>query len=319
MQPVLEDDALLFNLGDFIPDDPTEKPAEYSDLEKLRLDLEDVDINAQANDQALAGDRRYFDSYKAAGIHREMIEDRVRTQSYREFIESFADLFKDKTVLDVGCGTGILSLFCARAGAKKVYAVDASPIAVTAEKIIALNNYSGTVEVIQGRVEEDSTRKRIDVSSVDIIISEWMGYGLLFEGMLDSVIKARDLYLKPGGRVFPNYCTLRIAPIANRDWAAEQRGEKFWTDVEGFNFSPMVQLASANHDTEIAVLDVPQEVLAGQSSTFKVLDIEKVTDLEFVGNFELKIADCPTLDSLDAFVIHFDTFFTASTEVCYTT
>jgi protein arginine N-methyltransferase 3 len=57
-----------------------------------------------------------------------MLKDTVRTEAYRDFIYGNKDLFKDKVVLDVGCGTGILSMFCARAGAKKVIAVDNSEI-----------------------------------------------------------------------------------------------------------------------------------------------------------------------------------------------
>lgn len=57
-----------------------------------------------------------------------MLKDAVRTESYRDFIYSNPHLFKDKVVLDVGCGTGILSMFCARAGARKVIAVDNSEI-----------------------------------------------------------------------------------------------------------------------------------------------------------------------------------------------
>ena len=48
-------------------------------------------------------------------------------------------LFRGAVVLDVGCGTGILSLFAARAGAKKVFAVDASDIVHKAENIIRNN------------------------------------------------------------------------------------------------------------------------------------------------------------------------------------
>merc|ERR1719169_276580 len=60
----------------------------------------------------------YFDSYSHFGIHEEMLKDEVRTQTYRNSILENKHLFKDKIVLDIGCGTGILSLFPASAGAK---------------------------------------------------------------------------------------------------------------------------------------------------------------------------------------------------------
>jgi ribosomal protein L11 methylase PrmA len=52
-----------------------------------------------------------------------MLKDEVRTGKYQAAILHNAALFKDKVVLDVGCGTGILSMFCAQAGAKKVIGV----------------------------------------------------------------------------------------------------------------------------------------------------------------------------------------------------
>lgn len=66
----------------------------------------------------------YTDSYSGVGIHEEMIKDNVRTQTYQRAIMRNAHLFKDKVVLDVGCGTGILSLFAAKAGAKLVIGVE---------------------------------------------------------------------------------------------------------------------------------------------------------------------------------------------------
>lgn len=65
----------------------------------------------------------YFDSYAHHGIHEEMLKDEVRTGSYKNAILLNRHLFKDKIVLDVGCGTGILCMFAAQAGAKHVFGV----------------------------------------------------------------------------------------------------------------------------------------------------------------------------------------------------
>ena len=78
-------------------------------------------------------------------IHSVMINDKVRTASYAKFILSNPEVFKDAVVMDVGCGTGILSLFAAKAGAKRVFAVDASDIAEKAEKIVKANDLTDVI------------------------------------------------------------------------------------------------------------------------------------------------------------------------------
>lgn len=83
----------------------------------------------------------YADSYAHFGIHEEMLKDEVRTLSYRNAICNNPHLFKGKTVLDVGCGTGILCMFAAKAGAKKVIGVDMSNIIIQARQIVEANGF----------------------------------------------------------------------------------------------------------------------------------------------------------------------------------
>ena len=65
-----------------------------------------------------------------------MLKDEVRTMTYRNAIYHNRHLFKDKVVLDVGSGTGILCMFAAKAGAKKVIGIEYSNIAEQAKEII---------------------------------------------------------------------------------------------------------------------------------------------------------------------------------------
>lgn len=74
--------------------------------------------------------------------------------------------------MDVGAGTGILSIFAAQAGAKHVYAVENANIAYHAMKIIEDNGFKNKITVLKGKIEEI----KLPVDKVDIIISEWMGY-----------------------------------------------------------------------------------------------------------------------------------------------
>lgn len=139
----------------------------------------------------------YFNSYSSFYIHEEMIKDSVRTNSYKDAIMGNPTAFKDKVVLDIGCGTGILSIFAARAGAKHVYGLEFAHIADYATEIVKQNGLSDKITIIKAKVEDAV----LPVEKVDIIISEWMGYFLLYESMLDTVLYARDKWLVKDGLV----------------------------------------------------------------------------------------------------------------------
>ena len=78
--------------------------------------------------RTVAEDHSYFESYAHFSIHHEMLSDVVRTSSYREAIQGNPGRLKDAVVMDLGCGTSILSMFAAQAGAKAVVGVDCSDI-----------------------------------------------------------------------------------------------------------------------------------------------------------------------------------------------
>lgn len=117
-------------------------------------------------------------------------------------------------MLDIGAGTGILSMFAARAGAKHVYAIEFAEIALFAKEIIKKNGLEDKITVIKGKMEEIE----LPVPKVDIIISEWMGYFLLYESMLDSVLWARDKYLVKGGKMLPDRAQVFIAALEDGNY-----------------------------------------------------------------------------------------------------
>merc|ERR1719333_436523 len=122
------------------------------DIEKLKL----------LKSEEMTSKDYYFDSYAHFGIHEEMLKDEVRTLSYRNSMWHNKHLFKGKVVLDVGCGTGILSMFAAKAGAAKVIGVDMSSIVEYARKIVEANNLSHKVQIIRGKVEEITLPDGVD-------------------------------------------------------------------------------------------------------------------------------------------------------------
>lgn len=243
----------------------------------------------------------YFDSYAHFGIHEEMLKDSVRTIAYRDSIMNNKHLFKDKVVLDVGCGTSILSMFAAKAGAKHVYGIDMSDIILHARKIVTENGLDDKITLIQGKMEEIV----LPVDHVDIIISEWMGYFLLYESMLDTVLVARDRYLAKDGLIFPDKATMYIAGIEDADYKQEKLG--FWSDVYGFTMNTIHDVAIK----EPLVDTVNGEVVVTKPSVLKEIDIYTVKkeELAFKVPFELLATEN---DYVHAFICWFDTSFTSS-------
>merc|ERR1712228_702722 len=160
-------------------------------MEVVEPVVEDVEKLKLLKSEEMTSKDYYFDTWAHFGIHEEMLKDEVRTLTYRNSMYHNKHLFKNKVVLDVGCGTGILSMFAAKAGAKQVFGVDMSGIVEQAREIVKKNGFEDKVTLIRGKIEEIT----LPVPKVDIIMSEWMGYCLFYESMLDSVLFARYIII----------------------------------------------------------------------------------------------------------------------------
>ncbi|KAL8841876.1 MAG: hypothetical protein Q9170_000749 [Blastenia crenularia] len=258
-----------------------------------------------ASSKELADDSHYFSSYAYNDVHEMMLQDKVRTDAYRDFIYDNKHLFAGKVVLDVGCGTGILSLLCAKAGAVKVIAVDNSSIIDKAREIVFENGLSDTIQCLRGRIEEVT----LPVKKVDIIVSEWMGYCLLYEAMLDSVIWARDHYLDPNGLMIPSHATIQLALFSDDDYISDKF--TFWNSVYGFKMSCM--LGKAYDD--IIIRTVKPDAAPSRPATIVELPLHTVqqSDLTLSGA-SFKLVAERGMDQLHGFLIYFDIFFTANRE-----
>ncbi len=260
---------------------------------------------SSSNKNGVDNDGYYFDSYSHHSIHETMLRDTVRTSAYERAIVNNADaLFKGKTVMDIGCGTGVLSIFAAKAGAKCVIAIDNSDMIEEAKKIVNANGYGDIITCMKGKVEDLIESKQI-TSSIDVIVSEWMGYALFFETMLPSVLMARDTLMnKESGTMYPNGASVYL------EGASDDR-LRYWDNVHGINMSSMKTRVAHELCTDASVEIVPAQSIV--TNRCQLMDYNLNTcldeDLDMNVPFELFSFDGEKEVTLDKLVISFDIAF----------
>lgn len=190
----------------------------------------------ERTDEASAA--QYFQFYGYLAQQQNMMQDYVRTSTYqRAILDNYSD-FTGKVVLDVGTGSGILSFFAIQAGARRVYAVDASSIVTHADVLVRDNGYDDRITVLSGKIEELQLPEKVDV-----IISEPMGYMLFNERMLESYLHAKkwlkieneiqdDQTDSSLGKMFPSKGILFITPFSDEALYMEVMGKcNFWSQT----------------------------------------------------------------------------------------
>ena len=190
----------------------------------------------------------YRMSYGDVAMHKVMLQDVVRTDAYEK---SISEIVKpEHSVLDFGCGTGILAMFAARAGARKVVAVDRSPFIKTAKEIAMQNGFDNI-----DFYHDDHQSLQLE-EKVDVIVSEWMGHCLFYEAMLEPLLAIRDRYLATQGVMIPAEVSLHAGLVCDEDLFEDLAflGERPY-DID---FSPISHVPF--QQTDLVTLD-PESIL----------------------------------------------------------
>jgi SAM-dependent methyltransferase len=135
-----------------------------------------------------------------------MLNDQPRTQ---RFLSAIAAVVRPgDVVVDLGTGTGILAMAAARAGARKVYAIEAGPVGPVAQKLFAANGLADRIELVAGYSTGIDLPERADV-----LVTETFGNSPLSEEVLEIVVDARTRLLKPDARVVPGSVRVFGTPV----------------------------------------------------------------------------------------------------------
>ncbi len=160
--------------------------------------------------------------------HHSMLADKVRTQTFQRAIEQ--QVRPGDVVLDIGCGSGILSYFACMAGAKRVYAIEKGPMFELAQILCQQNGFSDKVVFIN----EWSTRVSLP-EQADVLITETIGNIGFDEGIIGWILDAKKRNLKPNARIVPHTLTLCAVPVqTKKDYDDVRRWD---ADFYGLNFS----------------------------------------------------------------------------------
>ena len=206
----------------------------------------------------------FIPEYNLLPIHKLMLSDKIRTHTYCEAIAEKTS--KDSTVIDLGSGTGILSLAAAKAGAKKVVAVDRARISKVSEKIFHDNGFDKIIQVINQDIENTTINEKFD-----LLVSEWMGVHVFQENMLPAFIKTRDNYLKDDGKIIPERVELMLAPLRNNP--IQQEEIEIWKNpIEDFNLSEISNLSR----NDVYIYPVSQNDLTHSGLKIQEIDLSKI-------------------------------------------
>ncbi|CAK0837730.1 unnamed protein product [Prorocentrum cordatum] len=237
----------------------------------------------------------YFQYYAKLSNQQNMLQDSVRTSIYQRAIVENPDDFKGKVAMDIGAGSGILSFFACQAGASTVYAVEASSMGEVVRLLADANAsvFPGSIVEVLNKFLETIADSEIQ-GKVDVLVSEPIGTFLFNERMIETYLCARDRFLKPGGKMFPNVGNLSIAPFSDAMLHHEtQKKNEFWKNDNfyGLNLNAAVNRCTDEHFRQPVVDYINPDCLVAKYQTtrfdFMTISIESLQKFEMPFDFEI--------------------------------
>jgi type II protein arginine methyltransferase len=150
-------------------------------------------------------------SYGVPGYHRSMLADSARNEAYAGAIREIVS--PGDLVLDIGAGSGLLSMMAAQAGARKVVACEANPaLASTAAEIAKRNGFGDRIEILAAKSTELERSGPLE-GGADVIVSEIFSHTLIDEGAIESLNHAVKALARPGARIIPASATIEVALV----------------------------------------------------------------------------------------------------------
>jgi ubiquinone/menaquinone biosynthesis C-methylase UbiE len=164
----------------------------------------------------------------------DMIADKARFGAYADAIERAVR--PGDVVVDLGCGPGVFALLACRAGAKRVYAIDAGEVIHFARQLAVANGFAGRIEFLHGDSRQIQLAERANV-----IVSDVRGALPLFADALLSIEDARERFLMPGGAQIPLRDTVYAAIVETPEFY--KRLTSPWKDAgRGVDFTAALPL-----------------------------------------------------------------------------
>ena len=180
--------------------------------------------------------------YVHLAYHKWMLQDETRMAALKAMVESLVE--PGDVVADLGTGTGILAVLAARAGARRVFGIEASPMARLSRRMVEANRITA-VEIL----EADITTVELP-EPVDVVFSECLGNLAFGDRMFRKVALFADRWLKPGGRRGPTEVRILLQPTDCRLFGDPR---PFWRkpyeDLDLSAFLPAVE-------SQVSIVDV---------------------------------------------------------------